>query len=131
MELKPWYLFFSGFVAITALVVPGISGSFILLLLGSYTAMLQAVRDLDLVTMSTFLLGAVIGLFSIVRLIKLLYERQKDLLLAIFFGLIIFCIPLIWISKSVVSTPVTTIPVLTGISLGVLLVLLIQKLRRN
>ena len=131
IEIKPWYLFFSGFIAITALVVPGISGSFILLLLGSYTAMLQAVRDLDIIIISTFLLGAVIGLFSIVRLIKLLYERQKDLLLAIFFGLIIFCIPLIWISKSVVSIPVTTIPVLTGISLGVLLVLLIQKLRRN
>ena len=112
--------------------VPGISGSFILLLLGSYTTMLQAVRNLDFLIISIFLLGAVIGLLSIVRVIKLLYERQKDLLLAIFFGLIIFCIPLIWISStSAINSSIAVLPILAGISFGVFLVFLIQKLRRN
>ena len=132
IEIKSWYVFFSGFIAITALVVPGISGSFILLLLGSYTTMLQAVRNLDFLIISIFLLGAVIGLLSIVRVIKLLYERQKDLLLAIFFGLIIFCIPLIWISStSAINSSIAVLPILAGISFGVFLVFLIQKLRRN
>ena len=84
-NINPLYLFFSGFIAISALVVPGISGSFILLLMGSYQSILMAVRDLDLVTLFIFLGGALLGLLSIVRLIKLLYDQQKEFLLAVFF----------------------------------------------
>ena len=47
IDISLWYFFLSGFVAITALVVPGISGSFILLLMGSYSSILMAVRDFN------------------------------------------------------------------------------------
>ena len=132
INLSTLYVFFSGFVAITALVVPGISGSFILLLLGSYQSILTAVRDLDISILSAFIFGAFLGLLTIVRVIKLFYEKKKDLLMAIFFGLIVFCIPLIWTNQSggeIQNFSLTAF--LVGSFLGGALVYLIQKLRRH
>ena len=129
-DISLWYLFFSGFIAITALVVPGISGSFILLLLGSYSSILIALRDFDVSILSIFLLGAFLGLFSVVRAIKLLYEKNEKLLMAVFFGLIIFCIPLIWTNKTsstILDLNITS--VVSGIFLGLSLIVLVQKLR--
>ena len=129
-DISLWYLFFSGFIAITALVVPGISGSFILLLLGSYSSILIALRDFDVAILSIFLLGAFLGLFSVVRVIKLLYAKNEKLLMAVFFGFIIFCIPLIWTNKTsstILDLSITS--VLSGIFLGLSLIVLVQKLR--
>ena len=129
-DISLWYLFFSGFIAITALVVPGISGSFILLLLGSYSSILIALRDFDVAILSIFLFGAFLGLFSVVRVIKLLYAKNEKLLMAVFFGLIIFCIPLIWTNKTsstILDLSITS--VLSGIFLGLSLIVLVQKLR--
>ena len=131
-EIDNWYLFFSGFLAITALVVPGISGSFILLLMGSYSSILTAVRDFDISILITFILGAALGLLTIVRLIKLFYEKRKDLLMAIFFGLIVFCVPLIWINESVdIFSSFEVTPFLFGIFLGGLSIFLLQKARES
>ena len=132
VNLNTWYVFLSGFVAITALVVPGISGSFILLLLGSYQSILTAVRDLDFSILTAFIFGAALGLLTIVRVIKLFYEKKKDLLMAIFFGLIVFCIPLIWTNQSggeMQNFYLTQF--FLGSFLGGALIFLLQKLRRN
>ena len=127
-DISLWYLFLSGFVAITALVIPGISGSFILLLMGSYSSILMAVRDLNFIIITIFLFGAIIGLLTIVRIIKLLYEKQKDLLMSVFFGLIIFCIPLIWRSEATDTTVIFgSTQILAGSAIGLCVVYLIQK----
>ena len=130
-DLDPWYIFFSGFIAITALVVPGISGSFILLLLGSYNAILVALRDLDLAVLSLFIVGAFLGLMSIVRVIKALYERKRELLLAIFFGLIVFCVPLIWLGEESVINLNESWRLILGIFLGIALVQMISRFARD
>jgi uncharacterized membrane protein len=79
-----------------------------------------------------FLSGAVMGLLSIVRVIKLLYEKQQALLLSVFFGLIIFCIPLIWQNQSMdiiyASNPQ---PFFIGSFLGVVLVLFFKYLGKG
>jgi uncharacterized membrane protein len=79
-----------------------------------------------------FLSGAVIGLLSIVRIIKLLYEKQKALLLSIFFGLIIFCIPLIWQNQPLDIIYVSNLqPFLIGSFLGIVLVLFFKYLGKG
>ena len=62
-EVRLSYIFLSGLIAISALVIPGISGSFILLLMGTYQSILLAVKNIDLLILCVFLLGAIIGLF--------------------------------------------------------------------
>ena len=126
-NINPLYLFFS----ILALVVPGISGSFILLLMGSYQSILMAVRDLDLVTLFIFLGGALLGLLSIVRLIKLLYDQQKEFLLAVFFGLIIFCIPLLWMNGYSHDADLNLISLSTGSLIGISLVFILKKFGKS
>ena len=131
-EISPLYLLFSGFLAVTALVVPGISGSFILLLLGTYSLILQAVRDFELGLLLIFITGAIMGLLSSARAIKYLYEKKKDLLLSIFFGLIIFCIPLIWQEQSITNIlEGNSQPLLVGLILGILTVLSFTYLDRR
>ena len=131
-EISSLYLLFSGFLAVTALVVPGISGSFILLLLGTYSLILQAVRDFELGLLLIFITGAIIGLLSSARAIKYLYEKKKDLLLSIFFGLIIFCIPLIWQEQSMTNIlEGNSQPLLVGLILGILTVLSFTYLDRR
>ena len=129
--INPLYLFFSGFIAISALVVPGISGSFILLLMGSYQSILLAVRDLDFIIISIFLSGAVLGLFSIVRVIKMLYEKQKDFLLAVFFGLIIFCVPLLWIQGYNHDADLNFTSLSVGSLMGISIVFIFNKFRNS
>ncbi|URQ66093.1 DUF368 domain-containing protein [SAR86 cluster bacterium] len=132
VDINLLYLFFSGFIAVTALIIPGISGSFILLLLGTYTTMLMAVRDLNFYLIFIFLLGSIIGLFVTVRFIKFLYEKERHLLLSIFFGLVIFCIPLIWINETSNSTTdFKFLSVAIGGALGFLLIFLFKKITRN
>ena len=91
----------------------------------------MAVRDLNFIIITVFLFGAIIGLLTIVRIIKLLYEKQKDLLMSVFFGLIIFCIPLIWRSEGTDPNAVFgSTPILAGSAIGVCVVYLIQKFRK-
>ena len=70
---ETWFIFISGMIAICAMILPGISGSFILLLMGSYQTVLGAVKDKDLVTIGVFIAGAVIGLLSFSRVLKWMF----------------------------------------------------------
>ena len=64
IETSPLIVFLSGMIAICAMILPGISGSFILLLLGMYAPMLIAVKELQLATLCIFAIGCVAGLLS-------------------------------------------------------------------
>jgi putative membrane protein len=127
------FIFLSGFIAICALVLPGISGSFILLLIGIYPVIINAVRDLDIFILITFSLGCLAGLLSIVRLVKIIYEKNRNLMRGFFFGLILFSIPLLWKQASFTivfpSIMDNYFEVLVGVSLGISLILLLEKIR--
>lgn len=83
------FLFFSGALAICAMVLPGISGSFILVLLGSYKTILEAVNDKDFEIIITVGLGVVFGILSFARLLKWMFEHYKNITLAILTGFIL------------------------------------------
>ena len=93
------FLFFSGALAICAMILPGISGAFILVLLG-------AVHKKDLVLLGTVALGALFGLLSFVRLLKWLFDHYRNLTLAVLTGFILGSLRKIWPWKEVLESRV-------------------------
>lgn len=89
-------LFFSGMIAIMAMILPGISGSFILLLLGQYEFVLNAVKDFDLKTIFTVALGCVIGLMGFSRLLSWLLKHYHQPTIAALIGFMIGALRKIW-----------------------------------
>lgn len=100
------YLFFSGALAICAMILPGISGAFILVLLGSYKVILDAVHERDIKIVATVGFGAIFGLLSFARLLKWMFKNYKDLTLAILTGFILGSLNKIWPWKKVLETKV-------------------------
>lgn len=90
------YLFFSGALAICAMILPGISGSFILVLLGSYPTVLNAVHERNLSVLLVVGAGAVFGLLSFSKLLKWLFEHFKNATLTVLVGFIAGSLPKIW-----------------------------------
>ena len=90
------YLFFAGALAICAMILPGISGSFILLLLGAYDAVLQAVHDWDFSVIFTVVAGMATGLLVFTRLLKWLLSRYYQGTLALLTGFIAGSLVKIW-----------------------------------
>jgi putative membrane protein len=106
MPHTPIFLFFSGALAICAMILPGISGAFILVLLGQYRYVLDAVVNRDIVTILLVMAGAVFGLLGFARLLKWLFKHYHDLTVAALIGLMIGSLRKIWPWKEVVSTQV-------------------------
>jgi putative membrane protein len=92
----PWFLFMSGALAICAMILPGISGAFILVLLGKYHFVLDAVNRLDFTTLAIITSGAVIGLMSFVRLLSWLFKKYHEMTIAILIGLMLGSLRKIW-----------------------------------
>ena len=82
-------LFFAGAIAICAMILPGISGSFILVLLGLYPVVLGAVKSFDLGVMAIFAAGCLVGLLSFAKFLSWLLKRWRDLTLAFLTGLML------------------------------------------
>lgn len=89
-------LFVAGAIAICAMILPGISGSFILVLLGLYPVVLGAVKALDLGIMLTFAAGCLVGLLSFARLLSWVLQRWRDLTLAFLTGLMLGSLNKVW-----------------------------------
>ena len=90
------FLFLAGAIAICAMILPGISGSFILVLLGAYKPVLEAVNNRDFKIILTFMAGAVVGLLTFSRVLKWLFTKYKNLTLAVLTGFIIGSLNKIW-----------------------------------
>ena len=90
------YLFFAGAVAICAMILPGISGSFILLLLGAYDAVLEAVHSLNFTIIFTVIAGMATGLLLFTRALKWLLSRYYQATLALLTGFIAGSLVKVW-----------------------------------
>ncbi len=88
--------FGAGSVAIVAMILPGISGSFILLMLGMYEALLGAVNDRDLAVLSVFVVGAVVGLALFSTVLDRLLRDHHDLVMAALVGLMTGSLRVLW-----------------------------------
>lgn len=91
-----WFLFLSGMLAICAMILPGISGSFILVLLGKYQFVLAAVNQRDLVSLGIVALGAVVGIVSFAQVLAWLFRRYHDLTVALLIGLMAGSLRKVW-----------------------------------
>ncbi len=98
------YIFFSGAIAICAMILPGISGAFILVLLGAYKRLTDAVHDFDFQTLGIFAVGAVIGLLSFSKILKWLFVHYSSITLAVLTGFIAGSLNKIWPWKHVLQT---------------------------
>ena len=90
------FLFFAGAIAICAMILPGISGSFILIILGAYKTLSDAIHDLDIKKIALFVAGAVIGLLSFSHVLKWLFKHYHNITLALLTGFIFGSLDKVW-----------------------------------
>ncbi len=104
MPHDPFTLFWSGAVAIMAMILPGISGSFLLLVLGQYQHVMEAVKGLDLATLVPFAAGCAIGLAVFVRLLRWLLARWHGQTVALLVGVMAGSLWKIWPFRTVLES---------------------------
>ena len=148
-----WYIFLCGAVAICAMILPGISGSFILLLLGSYFYMMDALSTLQFTVILVFMAGALIGILSFANLLSWLFKHFEMMTLAALTGFMFGSLNKVWpwketlttyLDKHGVETPLTQrniLPAMDGslvialllIAVGIILVIGLEKVadRKN
>jgi putative membrane protein len=98
-----WFIFIAGAIAICAMILPGISGAFILLIMGKYQFILGAVSNLDLPVLLVFGLGVLSGLAGFSRVLSYLLNRYYRLTISILAGFIIGSLNKIWPWKETIS----------------------------
>ena len=97
------FLFFAGALAICAMILPGISGAFILVIIGAYAPVLEAINSRNLKTILIFGAGAVVGLLSFSKLLKWLFEKYHRITLAVITGFMIGSLNKIWPWKTALT----------------------------
>jgi len=90
------FMFLAGAIAICAMILPGISGAFIMVLLGAYKPILSAVNDRDYKTIAAVFFGAIVGLLAFSKILKWLFTNYKNYTLAILTGFIVGSLNKIW-----------------------------------
>jgi len=107
-----WFLFLSGAIAISAMILPGISGSFLLLVLGKYETIIQAVRNPllpeNLAMLAVFGLGCALGLAGSSRFVHFLLRRYHDITVAVMAGFVLGATRKIWPWKEVLEERVVS-----------------------
>ena len=99
-----WILFLGGFVAICAMILPGISGSFILLLVGLYPVFLQAIHNLEIVKLLWFGVGCICGLVVFSRFLSWLLKAYHNQTLSVLIGFLIGSLYVTWPWKNALLT---------------------------
>lgn len=99
-----WFLFVAGAVAICAMILPGISGAFILLLFGKYEYVLTAIKDFKIVDILFFGLGCIVGILSFARLVSWLFSKFHNLTVGLLSGFMIGSLNKVWPWKETVET---------------------------
>ncbi len=99
-----WMLFLGGFIAICAMILPGISGSFLLLLMGLYPVFLAAIDQLDLLALASFGVGCIAGLLVFSRFLSWLLARWYTNTLAVMLGFLAGSLYVTWPWKIVTET---------------------------
>lgn len=98
------FMFLAGSLAICAMILPGISGAFILVLLGAYKPALEAIHNRDLEMIAIIGAGAIVGLLTFSRILKWLFNHYKNLTLAVLTGFVLGSLNKIWPWKKVLET---------------------------
>jgi putative membrane protein len=103
-----WMVFLAGCIAISAMILPGISGSFILLLMGMYRHVLAAANDRNIPFLLVFMAGCVIGLLLFSHLLSWTFKNYENLTLAVLSGFMLGSIKKVWPWQNVTATRVNS-----------------------
>jgi len=99
-----WFLFLSGAIAICAMILPGISGSFMLVILGKYETVLGAINRLDILTLAIFAMGCLIGILTFAQVLSWLFKHYHNLTIAVLIGLMAGSLRKIWPWKNTLES---------------------------
>lgn len=91
-----WFYVLTGALASCAMILPGISGAYILLLLGKYQSVLSAVNQRDFITLALVTIGAVVGLVTFAQLLHILFKRYHNVTVAVLIGFMLGSLRKIW-----------------------------------
>ena len=97
------FIFLCGAIAICAMILPGISGSFILVLLGKYFFIMEAVKTLDLKVIAVFGIGACVGITSFSRLLSYALSHMRNITLAVLSGFMLGSLNKVWPWKETIE----------------------------
>ena len=133
-EISLLYIFMSGIIASSAMILPGISGSLVLVILGVYTYMIKSLDNLELVVIFTFIFGSLIGLLSFSKILKYLFKNYRDLTYTMMLGLVIGSIEKAWPWNKEFAVEISNLNMFFSISLvifGLIIVLLVERLKKQ
>ncbi|MEZ5103158.1 MAG: DUF368 domain-containing protein [Draconibacterium sp.] len=99
-----WFIFISGAIAICAMILPGISGSFILVLLGMYKFILESVSNLQITILLTFLVGAALGIITFSNVLSWLLKKFHNQTIALLSGFMVGSLNKVWPWKEITKT---------------------------
>lgn len=99
-----FFIFLCGAIAICAMILPGISGSFILVLLGKYFFVMEAVKTLDIKVLLVFLAGACLGITSFARILSYALKHFRNVTLAVLTGFMLGSLNKVWPWKETIET---------------------------
>ena len=95
-EVETWRLFYGGVLAISAMLLPGLSGALVLVVVGHYTVVAAAAHDGDVVRLSVFALGLGAGMLTIVPLLRYVLRVHHDTTMALLTGLMAGSLHALW-----------------------------------
>lgn len=96
-----WFIFICGAIAICAMILPGISGSFILLLMGKYEYIFSSLKEFNLAVIITFALGCITGILSFSHILSWMFKKYKNVTIALLAGFMIGSLNKVWPWKEV------------------------------
>ena len=131
-EISLLYILFSGVIASSAMILPGISGSLILVILGVYAYLIKSLDNLEMIVIFTFISGALVGLLGFSRILKYLFNKHRDTTYTIMLGLVIGSIEKVWPWNKSFSTELSNLNLFLSISLvilGFIIVILLERIK--
>jgi putative membrane protein len=149
---SPLFLTISGAIAICAMLLPGISGSFILLILGAYTPVITALSNFDILRIGAFAVGALIGLLTFSRVLSRILKNHHSTAIALLTGFLLGSLHVLWPWKKEIemlythsdgreewllgnvlpnSTPNEFILTIASVAIGAILVTVLDRFSRS
>ncbi len=129
-EISLLFVLFSGIIASSAMILPGISGSLILVILGVYAYLIKSIDNLEFIVIFTFIFGAIIGLLGFSRILKYLFKNHRNVTYTIMLGLVIGSIEKVWPWNKSFSVELSNLNLSLSVSLvilGFIIVFLLEK----
>jgi len=108
IEVNLLNIFLAGMLAICAMILPGISGSFILLMLGLYSEVLGAIKNFDIILISVFALGCASGLLCFSKVLNWLFTQYRNLTMALLTGFLLGSLNKVWPWKETLTTRINS-----------------------